>query len=81
VKLAWWLKKYQFSEYHKIEIARETDRVFEAIRQVDISQSRIIRILFWIRSLPQGMSNFYAFLENGFVLLEEKENGEIILNS
>jgi hypothetical protein len=78
VKLAWWLKEHQFSEYHEIEIAREADRVFEAIKQVDISQSRIIRILFRIRGLPQGMSNFYGFLENGFILLEENENEEII---
>lgn len=79
VKLSQWLEKYQFSEYHEIEIEREADRVFTAIKNVDISQSRIIRVLFKIRGIPQGMSDFYAFLENGFILLEEKENDEIIL--
>jgi len=77
-RLSWWLEKYQFSEYHEIEIAREAGRVFEAIKNVDISKSRIIRILFRIRGLPQGMSNFYTFLEYGFILLEERENEEII---
>jgi len=78
-KLSQWLEMYQFSEYHEINIEKEADHVFKVIKNVDISQSRIIRTLFKIRGLPQGMSNFYAFLENGFILLEEKENDEIIL--
>ena len=45
---------------HEINIEKEADHVFKVIKNVDISQSRIIRTLFKIRGLPQGMSNFYA---------------------
>lgn len=73
-----WLEQHQFSEYHEIEIERTADCVFEAIKKIDITQSRIIRILFRIRGLPSGMGNFYSFLDNGFILLEDRINEEIV---
>jgi hypothetical protein len=74
-----YLPTYQFSEYHEIEIDRQADVVFTAVKELDLSQSEVVNFLFRLRGLPKDMHNLSAFLDYGFIFLEEYENEEIIL--
>jgi len=49
VKLSQWLEKYQFSEYHEIEIEKEADRVFDAIENVDIFHMTLSRLAIMLK--------------------------------
>lgn len=74
-----YLRDFQFSEYHEIEIASEPDTIFPAVKRVDFRNSKIIDLLFRIRGLPRTMRTLDDFLEFGFILLEEKKNDELVI--
>lgn len=73
-----YLPTFQFSEYHDIEIDQGVDQVFSAVKDLDLSQSKVINLLFLIRGLPKDMHTLSSFLDYGFILLEERKNEEII---
>lgn len=74
-----YLPVFQISEFHEIEVDRQVDAVYLAVKKLDLSKSIVVKFLFWLRRLPPEMFTLAAFLDNGFILLEEKENEEIIL--
>ncbi len=79
---------FQFAEKHAILVHASPERVFESIRNVDLSESRIIRTLIAIRMLPQRLLSKTAqrptfnleddILDFGFIKLAEDFPREIV---
>ncbi len=84
------LPAYDMVERHQIRIRAPVERVYDAVRAVDLSGSRIIRWLFLLRGLPAlwrssprgeerlGLT-LDGLLESGFILLGEKPRQELLL--
>jgi len=49
--LDYFLKEYDFSEVHKKEISTSPDLAFDVLQQLDLSKSRLIRVLLRLRGL------------------------------
>ena len=84
------LPAYDVSEYHQIGIHAPLERVYDAVRALDLSCSRVIRWLFLLRELPalwhsshRGDQRFDltldGLLRSGFILLGEKPPQELLL--
>ncbi|MFQ6120214.1 MAG: hypothetical protein ACE5KE_10055 [Methanosarcinales archaeon] len=48
------------------------------MEKIDLTNSWIIKLLFTIRRLPKQARNLKEFVNSGFILLEEKENEEMV---
>lgn len=86
------LPRWQFREFHTIEIAASPDRAFDAIKRVRADEIRLFRLLTWIRRggqpLPPGILNpgsrapiLEVATNNGFVLLAEEIPREIVIGT
>jgi len=73
------MPKYDFSETHEITIRAKADRVYDALNEVDLCESRIIRWLFFLRGLPTRKTTLRDMKQMRFELLGEKSNKEILL--
>ena len=74
-----YLKQYQFSEHHEVEISRNRETVFNAIKNVNFYNSKFLKLLFRCRGLPSKMNSINGFIDCGFIFLEEQNNKEILL--
>jgi hypothetical protein len=82
---------YDVHTTHTIRINASANRVYNASRKFDLSCSPVIRILFFLRSLPALLwsvkksktnslgNTLDGLLSNGFILLEENPPNEIVL--
>lgn len=77
-------------ERHQIDIQASAERVYGAVRKLDLSGSKLVRWLFRLRGLPvlfpfadkpqQGLGlTLDDLLKNGFILLGEAPPREILL--
>ena len=73
------LMKFDFNEIHQIAINGSPVEIYSVIKEVDFTKSWIIKLLFSLRRLPKEMNNLNGFISAGFMLLEEKQNEEIVL--
>lgn len=84
------LLTFDVTERHHLDIHAPIEKVYAAVRELDVSQSRLIRALFMLRGLPAFMFsrrrtqqplglNLSALLKSGFVLLAETPPREIVL--
>lgn len=78
------LPKYDIRERHRIKVHAPTDKVYAAVRQLDISQAKLSMFLFRLRGIPAGISapscfTLDDFLKMRFILLGEKPNEELVL--
>ena len=73
------LKTYHFSEHHEIIVKNTAGIIFPLIWKINFKKSRIINFLFAVRGLPKKMDTINGFLESGFILLDIKENEEIVM--
>jgi hypothetical protein len=71
--------EFQFNKLHTTQIAAEPMDIYPVIKSIDFFRSKIIRLLFTLRGLPKVMCSIDGFIEIGFVLLEEKEDEEIVI--
>ncbi len=74
-----YLKNYHFNEYHDILIDAAPEQIYPALKRTDFSQSKIIALLFMLRGFKVKDGTLNGFIKDGFVLLQEKENEEIVL--
>lgn len=78
-----WMGTFDVSEYHERRVDAPPDRVYAAVRSVDLTASAAVRMLFTVRGLVRpGRSRAYTldgFLSAGFTLLEEVPGREIVL--
>ncbi len=85
-----YLPRFDVTERHEIKISGSMEHVYAATRELDFSDSLLIRSLFFLRGLPALFSprnkslqplglNLAGLLRSGFVLLEEKAEEELLL--
>ena len=73
------LNHWHFGTTHSIITQANSNLCFEIARSLDMSQSRIIRFLFWLRGLPTIDLTLPGFTKNmRFTLLEEDPPREFI---
>lgn len=83
------MPRWDFVERHETVVRAPPERVWMAMRTMDLSRSPIVRVLFGLRSLPALFSRkrreralgatFDGLLRSGFVLLAEKPREEVVL--
>ncbi|HXE56701.1 MAG TPA: hypothetical protein VNK43_01760 [Gemmatimonadales bacterium] len=84
------LPSYDVTERHEVDVRAPVERVFGAVRSLDLRGSLITRWLFLLRGLPalldargrrgRGLGlTLEGLLENGFILLGERPNRELLL--
>lgn len=87
------LHEYDHNEIHRIEVEAPASVVYEALWSTDIARSPIIGALVGLRSLPKRLSgaptkgqgdsapsfNLEALLRNGFGLLAEEKDKELVV--
>lgn len=73
------LPSYEFVERHHIDVQAGPDRVWVAVRDLDLGKSLLTRGLFLMRGLPIASLSLDGLLDYGFVLLGERPSQEILL--
>ena len=84
------LPRYDVTEHHATVVRAAPARVWEAVRTLDLARSPLVRVLFALRSIPGLLAGkaprarrlgttMETLLENGFVLLGEREGDELLL--
>lgn len=73
------LSQYDVAKRYQIDIQAPVEAVYPLIRQLDVSNSALIRWLFRLRGLPQGCLNLEGLTKTGFVILAEKPPREMVL--
>lgn len=67
-----YLPVYSFNEYHELLINSPIETVYEAAKNFDLAESKLIRFLFKLRGLPTERLNLQEFIVDiGFTNLEE----------
>jgi hypothetical protein len=74
-----YLSIYQFAEKHSITLRQPPEVVWPFIARMDFSGVWVIRILFALRMMPAKMMNLEGLQRGRFVILEQKENEELII--
>ncbi len=75
-----YLPLYDVNEQHRITIHAPAERVYGAIRALDISEARLTRLLFRLRGLPcPPRLTLDDFLKMRFILLGECPGEELLL--
>src|SRR6185503_13562881 len=84
-----WMPRWDVVERHETRIRAPRQRVWRAVRTLDLGRSPVIRALFALRSLPALLSrrprrdslgtSIEGLLRNGFVLLGERPGDELLL--
>jgi hypothetical protein len=78
------LPGYDVRERHRIKVHAPVERVYDAVRRLDISQTKLTMLLFRLRGIPAGRFaprcfTLDDFLKMRFILLGEKPNKELLL--
>ena len=85
------LPDYDVVERHSVEVQAPSVAVYRAVRDLDLSESRIVRWLMAIRGLPALLKpkkrrpelrlTLDGLLESGFVILGERPRQELLLGT
>ena len=68
-----YLPEYKFNEYHCIDVNSSVGDVFKIAKDFDMSKSKLIKALFYMRGLPTKRMNLQGFISNiGFTNIEER---------
>ncbi len=73
------LPDFQFNKIHEITVHASAPEVYTAIKELDMSNSTMIRLLFRMRGLPATALTMKGSEEVGFVLLGEEPENELLL--
>jgi hypothetical protein len=74
-----YLPRYHFSETHKILINAKPERIWRAAEEMDMSGSKVIRFLFWLRGMPKDSLKTKGLDWKIFTELERHKNDEFIV--
>ena len=84
-----WMPEFEVVERHSTGARASPERVWRAVRTLDLAHSPVIRLLFALRSLPGILAGrerrrslgvtMDGLMRSGFVLLQEREKEEIVL--
>ena len=68
-----YLAEFTFNEVHGVDIKANLEAVYQSAKDVDLSRSKLITILFKLRGLPTRRMNLQGFISDmGFTNLEER---------
>jgi hypothetical protein len=78
------LPRYDVRERHHTIVRAPVDKVYAAVRRLDLSQAKLSMFLMWLRGIPNGINapscfTLDDFLKMRFILLGEKPNEELLL--
>lgn len=84
------LPAYDVSEFHELDIRAPLDKVYHAALNLNLSSSKIVRILLALRGMPallrrnkqpdaESAFNLNGLLQSGFVLLAREPEKEMLL--
>lgn len=73
------LPRWDYREQHHIDIAASPEAVYAAVRHLDISDSRTVRLLFALRGLPVKALTLDGMIDFGFNLLVDDPPRELLL--
>jgi hypothetical protein len=74
-----YLPRWHFQEKHSILIAASPEVIFALAERLDVSDSSIIRFLYWLRGMPARALNKQGMQSTRFIELEKISNQEIII--
>jgi hypothetical protein len=74
-----YLPHWQYAEKHSIRITAPVENIFRLVDQLDISESRVIQLLYWLRGMSSRMLNKEGMRSGRFIELERVTNEEIII--
>jgi hypothetical protein len=78
------LPSYDVRKRHSTIVHAPVNKVYDAVRTLDISHARLTMLLFRLRGITAGLAAPYSFTLNDFlkmrfILLGERENEELLL--
>lgn len=73
------LPEYDFVETHDIEICASAETVFGVMDEVDLCESPVIRVLFFLRGLPNAKLRLKDLRKSRFEILGIEKNKELLL--
>ena len=73
------LAVYDFREHHAIEVDAPVEIVDAKVRQLDLSGSRVVRLLFRLRGMPARSLRLDGMRSIGFSVLADSPREEIVL--
>ena len=73
-----YLPNYHYRETHSLKIPSSSVDVYQQMLNCDLSQSRMIRFLFWVRGMRQKLFTIKDITNLGFIKLDEKPGEEIL---
>ncbi len=79
IKLDDVLPVYDKREFHETVIHASPEAIYQAVWEMDLSQSWVIKTMFAIRGMPKEAMTMKGLIDLGFNLLEEDPPREIVL--
>lgn len=73
-----YIEQSHVEQIHSIDVPGSPQEVYEFIKRLDFKQSKMIRLLFWLRGIPRVALKLEGFEEIGFIKLAEKNGKEIV---
>lgn len=73
------LPEYDFAETHDIKVGAPLEIVFSSMNEIDLSDSAVIRWLFFLRGLPRKGLKLRDLRKSRFEILGMRENRELLL--
>lgn len=74
-----YLPVFHFSEKHSITISSDPERISAVMEKYDLGQSRLIRLLFWLRGMPATNVSIKSLTRGGFIELDRVRDEEIVI--
>lgn len=74
-----YLEHWDAESIHQIAISGESNQIYDAVRELDFSQSILIRLLFMLRGLPSRRAGLASLEKLGFTVLEEQPHHEFVI--
>ncbi len=69
---------WEVSEVHRVEVAADPGSTFRALLALDLSESRLARLLYRVRGLPDDALTWEGALRMGFVRLAVDADRELV---
>jgi hypothetical protein len=78
------LPNYNVRERHRVRVRAPVNKVYAAVRELDLREAKLSMLLFRLRGLPAGRTaprcfKLDDFLKMRFILLGERVNEELLL--
>lgn len=71
--------RYDFREHNSTDVHAPAERVYGAVRALDLRYSSFVRALFRLRGMPEECLTLNGLLKSGFTVLAEVPNKELLL--